>query len=100
MASAVAWRLYMANLRRILMLEIQNPLAVRREVSFCEAVHDGQKEVEGVNAVLTDGIDAIKACWQGNAIAVAADPRWRRLAKIKPDVEQDAILDNKNLATS
>ena len=100
MASAVAWRLYMANLRRILMLEIQNPMAVRREVAFCEAIHDGQKEVEGVKAVSADGIDAIKACWQGNAIAVVADPRWRSLSKIKPDVVVDAILAKKNLGTN
>lgn len=100
MASAVAWRLYMANLRRILMLEIQNPMAVRREVAFCEAIHDGQKEVEGVKAVSADGIDAIKACWQGNAIAVAADPRWRSLSKIKPGVVVDAILAKKNMGTN
>ena len=32
MASAVAWRIYMSNIRRILMLETPSPLAVRREV--------------------------------------------------------------------
>jgi xanthine dehydrogenase accessory factor len=99
MASAVAWRLHMANLHRILMLETPNPLAVRREVSFCEAVHDGEKEVEGVKAVFTDGIDAIKACWPGKSIAVTADPHWRSLAKIKPNVVVDAILAKKNLGT-
>ena len=32
MASGVAWRLYTANLRKIVMLETDAPLAVRREV--------------------------------------------------------------------
>jgi len=99
MASAVAWRLFMANLRRIVMLEIDSPSAVRREVSFCEAVVDGQKEVEGVKAVFAGGIDAIKACWKGNAIAVAVDPCWQSLSMIRPDVVVDAILAKKNLGT-
>jgi xanthine dehydrogenase accessory factor len=51
MASAVAWRIYMSNIRKILMLETASPLAVRREVSFCEAVHEGRKTVEGVEAI-------------------------------------------------
>ena len=46
MASAVAGRLYMANCRRIFMMEIPSPLAVRRAVSFCEAVHEGRKTIE------------------------------------------------------
>ena len=40
MASGVAVRLYRAGMRRILMLEIPEPLAVRRLVSFCEAIYD------------------------------------------------------------
>ena len=32
MASAVAWRLYMANMRRICMLDLDQPLCVRRVV--------------------------------------------------------------------
>ena len=41
MGTAVAWRLYRSNFRKICMLETDCPLAVRREVSFCEAVHEG-----------------------------------------------------------
>ena len=39
MATGVACRLYRANLKHILMLETPAPLAVRRLVSFCEAIH-------------------------------------------------------------
>ena len=45
MASGIAVRLYRAGFRNIVMLETQHPLAVRRAVSFCEAVHDGQQRV-------------------------------------------------------
>jgi xanthine dehydrogenase accessory factor len=99
MASAVAWRLYMANLRRIFMLEVDHPLAVRREVSFCEAVHDGQKEVEGVKAVLAKNPDDIQTCWENDAIAVLIDPQWRSLNRLTANVSVDAIVAKKNLGT-
>ncbi len=98
MASAVAWRLHMANIRKILMLEIVAPLAVRREVSFCEAVHEGQKSVEEVTAVKVDA-GGIQAAWDRSRIAVAVDPSWEMLAGLKPDVVVDAILAKKNLGT-
>jgi xanthine dehydrogenase accessory factor len=100
MASAVAWRLYMANLRRIFMLETDRPLAVRRAVSFCEAVHDEKKEVEGVKAVFVHTPDEINKCWADDEIAVVADPHWRILEKMKADVVVDAILAKKNLGTN
>ncbi len=36
MATGVAWRLFQANFKKIFMMEIDNPMAVRRQVSFCE----------------------------------------------------------------
>ena len=99
MASAVAWRLYMANLRKILMLETANPLAVRREVSFCEAVHDGSKAVEAVNAIRVSAIEDIHTAWEQGRIAVAADPQWLLLKPVCPQVVVDAILAKKNLGT-
>ncbi len=99
MASAVAWRLHMSNFRKILMMETDYPLAVRREVSFCEAVHEGEKEVEKVRAVRVQKPDEIKACWQKNEIAVVVDPQWQMLKAIQPEVIVDAVLAKKNLGT-
>jgi len=99
MASAVAWRLHMSNFRKILMLETDYPLAVRREVSFCEAVHEGEKEVEKVKAVRVQKPDEIKPCWQKNEIAVVVDPQWQMLKAIQPEVVVDAVLAKKNLGT-
>ena len=99
MASAVAWRLYMSNFRKILMLETDYPLAVRREVSFCEAVHEGEKEVEKVRAVRVQNPDEIKPCWEKNEIAVVVDPHWQTLEAIQPEVVVDAVLAKKNLGT-
>ena len=99
MASAVAWRLYMANMQKVLMLETENPLAVRREVSFCEAVHDGNKTVENIEAVRAQGLSDIYQAWAVGQVAVAADPQWHLLEKIRPDVVVDAILAKRNLGT-
>ncbi len=99
MASAVAWRLYMANMQKILMLETANPLAVRREVSFCEAVHDGNQTVENVEAVRVQGLSDIYQAWERGKIAVAPDPQWHLLAKIRPDLVVDAMLAKRNLGT-
>ena len=49
MASGIAHCLFMAGMTRICMLEIENPLCVRRTVSFCEALFERQMAVEGVS---------------------------------------------------
>ena len=51
MAGGVAWRLFQSYFK-VLLTEIPQPLAVRRMVSFCEAVYEGRPDVEGVEAVL------------------------------------------------
>jgi xanthine dehydrogenase accessory factor len=99
MASAVAWRIYMSNIRRILMLENASPLAVRRAVSYCEAVYDGRKTVEGVEATLADNEDEMGEAWNQAKIAVRVDPEWKTIDRIKPHVVIDAILAKKNLGT-
>ncbi len=99
MASAVAWRLYRANLKRILMLETASPLAVRREVSFCEALYDGSQTVEGVAAELISVFEDIHRVWQQGSIAVAADPQWHLIEQVRPNVVVDAILAKENLGT-
>jgi xanthine dehydrogenase accessory factor len=99
MASAVAWRLYMANIRRIFMLEVPQPLAVRRKVSFCEAVYNTRQTVENVPAVLAANADEARAAWLQNCIAVLVDPDWQSIKELQPDVVVDATLAKRNLGT-
>ena len=100
MASAVAWRLHHARLRRIVILETKHPLAVRRTVSFCEAVHDGSCMVEDVRGVRIDGPEEVEAAWAAGEIPILVDPEWRSLDAIRPDVLVDAIIAKRNLGTS
>lgn len=99
MASAIAWRLYMANLRRICMLDLDHPLCVRRQVSFCTALESGAAVVEGVRAVAAHHWGEIEAAWEAQNIAVVSTSDWERINAPVPDVLIDAILAKRNLGT-
>jgi xanthine dehydrogenase accessory factor len=99
-ASAVAWRLYRANLRRIFLLERPDPLSVRRQVSYCEAIHAGRHTVEGVDAVKVESSKKVDAAWSEGAIAVLVDPSWNTLRDLTPNVCVDAIMAKRNLGTT
>ncbi len=99
MASGVACRLYSANFKKIVMLEVKNPLAVRRKVSFCEAIYDDIQTVEGINAVKISQISEIENTWASNNIAVITDPDWVTLKRKPFAVVIDAILAKRNMGT-
>jgi xanthine dehydrogenase accessory factor len=82
------------------MIEIACPLAVRRTVAFCEAVHNGFSEVEGVCAVLARNIGEVDKIWADRKIAVLVDPNWKIYPELRPDVVIDAILAKNNLGTT
>lgn len=100
MASGIAMRLRRSGIMRIVMMEIEYPLAVRREVSFCEAVHNGISEVEGVMAIRVENQAQILAAWENGQVAVIVDPAWSILKELKPHVLIDATLAKKNLGTN
>ena len=100
MATGTACRLFQANFKRIFMLEIPVPMAVRRQVSFCEAIHDEEIVVEGIKAKIVSDIDIIHSAWENNCIPVIVDPDWKSIKKIRPHVVIDAIIAKKNLGTN
>ena len=97
MASGIACRLHRANFKRILMLETPCPLAVRRQVSFCEAVHEGGMQVEGIDAILVADQAGLNAAWGAGKIAVMVDPQGESLAWCHADALIDATLAKRNL---
>ena len=72
LASGVALRLYRADIK-VLITELPKPLAVRRAVSFAEAVFAGTCEVEGVRAKLIEA-DQLSAWDDADEIPVLVDP--------------------------
>ena len=97
MATGVACRLYRANFTRILMLETPAPLAVRRLVSFCEAIHEGTMAVEGIEAIRINAESELISAWETKKIAVLVDPNGDSIPRNHPDVLIDATLAKRNL---
>lgn len=114
LATGIVHRLHRSGFH-VLILETGNPAAIRRQVSFSEAVYDKTTTVEGVTAqligpmhalngngdrdknALVSEIDAAFSC--GN-IPLLIDPRGDSIRLLKPDIVIDAIIAKKNLGTT
>lgn len=99
MATGIAHRLFMANIKQIVMTEIPEPVTVRRTVAFSEAIHEGRWVVEGVAAELVKNTDEVFKVWKENKMAVVVDPEWRIVDELKADVVIDAIMAKRNTGT-
>ena len=99
LATGTIHRLWSAGLR-VLVLEAEHPAAIRRQVSLCEAVYEGETAVEGLRAVRIETLAQAEEIWKQNAVPVLVDPQGKSIAPAKPDVLVDAILAKKNLGTT
>ena len=90
LATGVALRLYRAGIHLVI-TELTQPLAVRRTVSFAEAVYAGEHPVEGVMSRLVKP-DQLQASLDANEIPVLIDPDADILAAIPFPVVVDARL--------
>jgi xanthine dehydrogenase accessory factor len=72
LATGVALRLYRAGIK-VVIAELVQPLAVRRTVSFSEAVYEGRHTVEGVTARLIEA-NQLSAWKEADEIPVLIDP--------------------------
>ena len=91
LASGVALRLFRSGLAPII-LEIPQPLCVRRLVSFAQAVYDGATVVEGVRAERVTTPAEVQAVLANNAIPVVVDPPGELRRELPPLVWIDARL--------
>ena len=126
-ATGIIHRLHRAG-HRVIALETDYPAAIRRQVSFCEAVYDGSAAVEGVTARLVPALadaetdtetysgindtpaahiasemwdsSAIEAVLEAGEVPLLIDPKGESIALLKPDVVVDAIIAKKNLGTT
>lgn len=91
LASGVAIRLFSVGIR-VLVVETAKPLAVRRSVSFAQAVYDGETQIEGVTGKLIDMPMEMIACWNEAVIPVIVDPELNLLIEYQPLVLIDARM--------
>jgi len=73
LASGVALRLHRTGFQLVI-LELEKPLAVRRTVSFSEAVYERTQKIEGSTARLVSP-DQIQVTLEAGEIPVLVDPR-------------------------
>ena len=99
LATGVIDKLYRCGYR-LLILETDHPSAIRREVSFCEAVYDGEKTVEGITAEKIEGPEERENVWARVRIPLLTDPNGNCIRELHPDAVVDAILAKKNLGTN
>lgn len=91
LASGAAWRLHRAGFR-VVITEIEQPLAVRRLVSFAEAVYRGEFSVEGVTAVRAESTARALELLTAGHIPVLVDPDARCAEALRPAVIVDARM--------
>lgn len=91
MASAAARRLHLAGFE-VIMIELPEPLCVRRRVSFAESVFSGTAQVEDTRAELAPSVDAIPDILDRGAIAVIVSPDGAVIPTLNPTVLVDARL--------
>ena len=95
LASGVILRLHRSGLE-VVVCELPRPLAVRRTVSFAEAVYEGAHTVEGVTARLTQP-DRCPAVLEAGEIPVIVDPEAEILSRFPFLVVVDARLIKKTI---
>ena len=71
LASGVIHKLHRCNIK-VLVLECEHPTAIRRTVSFCNAVFENEMEVEGIKCRLAKNIDEIKRIFEDGDVPIIA----------------------------
>lgn len=98
LASGVALRLRRCGFR-VVMTELAQPLAVRRAVSFAQAVFDGECMVEGMRA-RRSSLAQLEQDFAQQAIPVLVEPTQQQMAQLGAAALVDAIMAKRNTGTA
>lgn len=96
LASGVVLRLHRVGIH-VLVVEKDQPLAVRRSVSFAEAAYEGEVTIEDVTGRLIGSPAAMNECWEIGEIPVLIDPELSLLMQYRPLVLVDARMRKKQI---
>ena len=91
LATGVAVRLHRAGFS-VLILEIEQPLAVRRLVAMAEAVYAGHVVVEGIEGRRADSLDEVPLLLRDGVIPVLVDAKGVSLPVLQPAVIVDGRM--------
>lgn len=99
LATGIALRLHRAGFS-VIMTDLPRPTAIRRTVSFSQAILYGSYQVEDVTARLAASPAEAVPILAGGEIALLADPEARCVGELHPEILVDAIIAKRNLGTS
>ena len=101
LATGIVHRLFRAGFP-VLVLETDSPAAIRRQLSFSEAVYDGMATVEGVTAerIASANRASVNHVLEEGRVPLLVDPEGSSIPLLKPDIVVDAIIAKKNLGTA
>ncbi len=88
LASGIGMRLARCGYT-VVLAEIQHPLAVRRLVSFSEAIYSGNANVEGIQGFL---VTSDEVTWKVGEVSVFIDPSGQAMSRLQPAAVIDARL--------
>jgi xanthine dehydrogenase accessory factor len=83
----------------VVVLEVEHPTAIRRTVSFAQAVFDGETTVEDLQAVRIESIEDIWASINGKKIPLLIDSLGGAIEVLKPEIVVDATIAKRNIGT-
>lgn len=97
-AAGTIYKLYKCGFK-VLVLEIDRPSAIRRNVAFSEAVYFGKQTVEDVTCYLAGNPEEAAAMLKEGKLAMIVDPEGSCIRQFQPLAVVDGILAKKNLGT-
>lgn len=98
LATGTIVRLHRAGYK-VIALETEKPMVIRRTVAFAEAVYEGGMTVEGIRGTLVSGKAGILRALDEGDVPVVVDPALEVLSSFHPAILVDAIIAKRNLGT-
>lgn len=96
LATGIIYRLWRAGFK-VLSLEVERPLAVRRTVAAAQAVFDGSCCVEDMLVTLVESLDEF---WSVRDVSIMVDQQGYSIDIVKPVLLVDALMAKRNIGTS
>ncbi|MBQ0065499.1 MAG: EF2563 family selenium-dependent molybdenum hydroxylase system protein [Firmicutes bacterium] len=84
----------------VLVLEVEYPSAIRRNVAFSEAVYQGEQTIENMTCYKANSIEDAQKLLEKGKLVVLVDEKGESIDYFKPQIVVDGILAKKNLGTS
>lgn len=99
LATAIIQKFYRSGFT-VLVLEVEKPTAIRRNVSLCSAVFCGSAQVEDMVCKKVENLEQAQQVIKNGEIPLLVDPKGESIVQFKPDCLVDAIIAKKNLGTN